>query len=243
MSEYLEDRSKIADGEIIVNEDTAVTVLPDRDPIVRRRSYIVYLMLPMLFLTVALLGGLRLSATDGSFIFLKPPLVCLLFAAALMALFARSGMIVIGEWLSEEKTIGANIANAVVLGSLFVASTQLFNSLVPEQGIPYWVVAFCFFWTLWNNLFADFDTRRLFRSLAALFGLAFVAKYLLLANLASPAGRGWFENLVESPTRAAAGWLLDVPAFSAGTGYIQFFAVGAFLLGLYLYPPTPPAAE
>jgi hypothetical protein len=156
-----------------------------------------------------------------------------------MVLFARARLIKLDGWFSEELPVLANLANGVVLAAVFAASAQVFNSLIPEQGIPYWIVGFCFFWTLWNNLFADFDTRRLIRSLGALFGLAFVVKYLVLLNLAAPANQGWIESILQSPSKTAASWLLDVPRFSAGTGYIQFFVLALYLLGIYLLPPTP----
>jgi hypothetical protein len=100
-------------------------------------------------------------------------------------------------------------------------------------------VTFCFFWTLWNNVFAEFDTRRLMRSLAALFGLAFVAKYLILLNFASPAEQGWIDTILKNPTQSAATWLLEIPRFSGATGYVQFFAIAFYLLGLYLLPAEP----
>jgi hypothetical protein len=224
-----------AAGEVTdASRDMTIVRAKAVDP--RRRAYLVYVYLPLIFLTAALLGGLRFSAGDGSFVFLKPSLVCLIFAAMLMLLAARARLINISEWFSEDLSLLENAASGVVIGSIFVASTQIFNSLIPEQGLPYWIVAFCFFWTLWNNLFAEFDTRRLVRSLGALFALAFVVKYLVLLNLSAPADQGWLERIINSPSAAAAGWLLDVPAFSAATGYVQFFAVALYMLGLYLTP-------
>ncbi|HEX8639164.1 MAG TPA: hypothetical protein VF692_13935, partial [Pyrinomonadaceae bacterium] len=134
---------------------------------------IVYLFLPFIFLTVALLGGLRLSAATGDFLFVKPALVCLIFAAILMVLFFRARLINLGGWFSENFSALKNAANAAVLISLFAASAQIFNAVLPERGLPFWVIGFCFFWTLWNNLFADFDVTKLLKSLGALFGLAF----------------------------------------------------------------------
>lgn len=217
--------------------DVAIIPMTRRKP-ARQRQVITHVLLPSMFLTVALLGGLRLSGADSSFVFLKPPLLCLIFAAILLSLFFRSGLIQIGGWFADDFPLLKNVANGAILASLFAATTQLFNSLLPEQGLPFWIVAFCFFWTLWNNLFADFDTKRLLRSLGALFGLAFVVKYLVLANLAAPEGRTSFERLTENPGQEAMTWLLDLPSFSAGTGYIQFFAGGLYLLGLFLLPAS-----
>ena len=198
-----------------------------------------YLFLPFLFLTVALLGGLRLSSENNAFIFWRPALFCLIAAAILLVLFARAGLIRLEGWFSERFSPLENAANAAVLVSLFAASTQIFNALLPEQGLPFWVFAFCFFWTLWNNLFADFETKKLLRSLGALFGLAFVVKYLILANFAAPAGESFWQSLWQNPGKEAVTWLLDLPRFAAGTGYIQFFTVVFYLLGLYLLPSSP----
>lgn len=204
----------------------------------KQRLAIRYIMLPLAFLTVAMLGGLRLAGADSSFIFLKPALLCLIFAAIMLVLFFRSGLIRLDGWFAEDFSLLKNAANGGVLVCFFAATTQLFNSLIPEQGLPFWIVSFCFFWTLWNNLFADFDTKKLLRSLGALFGLAFVVKYLVLANLTAPAGDSWLRGLLENPTQEAFTWLLDLPRFSAGTGYIQFFVAGIYLVALFLFPAT-----
>lgn len=155
-----------------------------------------------------------------------------------MVLFFRAGLIRFEGWFSEDFSTLKNIANGTVLVTLFAASAQIFNALLPEQGLPFWVFAFCFFWTLWNNLFADFDTKKLLKSLGALFGLAFVVKYLILANLTAPASESWLQGIFQNPTKEAFTWLLDLPRFSAGTGYIQFFTVIFYLLGLFLLPDS-----
>jgi hypothetical protein len=43
----------------------------------RNRALLDFVVLPFLFLTVALLGGLRIGAENGVFIFIAPPLVTL----------------------------------------------------------------------------------------------------------------------------------------------------------------------
>lgn len=221
------------DAEIVV-----ATKKHEPDHGVANALYLRHLVIPAIFLTVTLLGGLRIASADSAFVFFRPALVCLIFAAILLVLFARAGVMRLDGWFSESFSPLKNVANGFVIASLFAAATQVFNSLLPEQGLPFWIVAFCFFWTLWNNLFADFDTRKLFRSLGGLFGLAFVAKYLILANLTAPAGRSWFEALTENPGQEAITRLLDLPRYAGSTGYIQFFAFALFLLGLYLFPAT-----
>lgn len=207
---------------------------PNPQPAIRN-----YLFLPFIFLTVTLLGGWRLSSPENAFIFWRPALFCLISAAILMVLFFRAGLIKFEGWFSEDFPTLQNVANGAVLVTLFAASAQIFNALLPEQGLPFWVLAFCFFWTLWNNLFADFDTKKLLRSLGALFGLAFVVKYLILANLTAPASESWLQGILQNPTKEAFTWALDLPRFSGGTGYIQFFTVAFYLLGLFLLPVSP----
>lgn len=226
--------------EIVAQTGSAISAPNTNDPTTpgNQRAQLTYILLPVVFLTVALLGGIRLSSPDNLLVFLKPALVCLVFAVIMIVIFFRAGLITMEGWFSEGFSTVKNAANAAVLFTLFAATTQVFNSLIPEQGLPFWVIAFCFFWTLWNNLFADFDTKKLIRSLGGLFGLAFVVKYLLLANLTAPGGDGWLRSLFENPAKEAFTWLLDLPRYSAGTGYIQFFAVIFYLAGLFLMPNT-----
>src|SRR5262245_30941699 len=97
----------------LLTADDSITQM-SRPPETTRRAYLVYLYVPVIFLTSALLGGLRFSSADGSFIFLKPSLVCLIFAAMLMVLFARAKLIQINSWFAEDRPLFANIANGVV---------------------------------------------------------------------------------------------------------------------------------
>lgn len=234
---------ELTDDIEIKSVESILTATRSDDVKGSQKLYLNYLVLPFVFLTVTLLGGLRFSGIDGSFIFLKPALLYLIFASILTVLYMRSGLVAVNGWFSEDFPMAKNIANGTVLLTLFAATTQLFNSLLPEQGLPFWIVAFCFFWTLWNNLFTDFDTKKLLRSLSALFGLAFVAKYMVLSNLTAPAGEGWLRGMIENPAQSTVTWLLDLPKFSSATGYIQFLTAALYLLGLYLLPETRPKPD
>lgn len=226
----------IAEDLIIDDENTVVRVSGAGRPSGAQRTYLIYLLLPSIFLIVTFLGGLRFAAIDNAFVFLKPPLLCLVFATMSLILYFRSHLIDAAGWFSEEFSTLQNIANGAVLLTLFSSTVQLFNSLLPESGLPFWVIGFCFFWTLWNNFFADLDTRKLLQSLVAMFTLAFVVKYLVLANLAAPTGGSWLQRVFENPGKETLSWLLDLPRYSAGTGYVQFFTITLYLLGLYLTP-------
>ncbi len=237
--ELVEDADSV-DGTLIRSENQKLKTKDQKHEAERTtdNGQTRYIFLPLIFLTVALFGGLRLSAEDSAFLFLKPALVCLIYAALLLILFFRAGLLTLDGWFSESFSTLKNVANAVILLALFFASTQIFNSLLPERGLPFWVFAFCFFWTLWNNLFVEFHGKRLLQSLGSVFAFAFVAKYLILSYLTAPASANWWSGLVENPAQEAFTWLLDLPRFSAGTGYIQFFAVIFYLLGLFLLPAS-----
>jgi hypothetical protein len=230
--------AQTVDSEIVLDENDAISTpvpaaLAPAD-IERRRALLNYIILPLSLLLVALLGGIRFSS--GSVVYIKPALLYLLFATGLMVLFFVANLIRFDGWISERFEITKNLINGITLLALFAASVQVFNSVIPESGIPFWIVSFCFLWTLWNNLFSNFDTKRLLRSLAAMFALAFVVKYVVLANLARPADQGWFDALINNPGQAAATWLLDIPQFSAATGYLQFFTIAIFVFALWFFP-------
>jgi hypothetical protein len=215
---------------------TEVTLRPRDLPQRPSNPLIAYIVVPLIFLSVTGLGGFRLSGADNAFLFLKPPLVCLVLAAILTVLFLRSGLVLLDGWFSPAFSLLQNAAGATVLLTVFTASVQMFNAVLPEQGLPFWVVGFCFFWTLWTDLFADLKPDKLVRSLCALFGLAFAVKYLLLANLTAPATDGWLQAVLQNPTKEAFTWLLDLPRYAPGTGYVQFITVALYLSGLFLTP-------
>lgn len=192
-----------------------------------------FVLLPLLFLTVALLGGLRISAADHAFIFVAPPLVTLLLAVLLMLLFVRGRLIEFDQWVTNDRPPLTNISNGWMLLTLFFASAQAFNSVLPERGLLHWLFSFFFLWTLWNNQFSSFDARRLVRSLMVLFGTAFVLKHILLASLSSPDG-GWLKKLTGALLQGVSLGTLDAPAFAPATGYISFFTLALYVAGLLL---------
>ena len=201
------------------------------------------LLLPTIFLTVTLLGGLRVAADSRAFLFVAPPLVALVLAVLLMLLFARGGLVNLRAWLASDHGPLTNVSHALTLLVLFFASAQAFNSVLPERGLFRWMFAFFFLWTLWNNQFAGFDARRLLRSLAALFGTAFVLKHMLLASLYAPEG-GWLKRLAGALLEGfTQGTLGAGESFAPATGYISFFALALYVLGLVLLPPAPEVDE
>jgi len=199
----------------------------------RNRALVDFVVLPMFFLTVALLGGLRVGAENRAFIFVAPPLVTLLLAVLLVLLLVRGRLIRFHQWVGTELPPLTNVAHIWMLLTLFFASAQAFNSVLPEGGLLHWLFSFFFLWTLWNNQFSSFDPRRLLRSLAILFGTAFVLKHMLLASLYSTEG-GWLRRVAGTLLQGVSLGTLDAPTFAPATGYISFFTLTLYVAGLIL---------
>jgi len=201
----------------------------------RNRALLHFIVMPTILLTVGLLGGLRIDAQTRQFVFLAPPLVTLVLAILLGSLFVRAGAIDLHRWLAIEQPMLTNVAHLLTLMALFFASAQAFNSVLPESGLLHWMFSFFFLWTLWTNQFSAFDPRRLLKSLIVLFGTAFVLKHLFVSGLYAPEG-GWFKRIAAALLQGIA---VDVPAFAPVTGYVSFFALALYVVGLLLMAPVP----
>jgi hypothetical protein len=199
----------------------------------RNRALLDHVALPMIFLTVVLLGGLRVGAEDRTFIFVAPPLVTLVLALLLMLLLVRGRLIRLHQWVSSELPPLTNVVHLWMLITLFFASAQAFNSVLPERGLLHWLFSFFFLWTLWNNQFSSFDPRRLLRSLAVLFGTAFILKHMLLASLYSSEG-GWLKRVAGTLLQGVSLGTIEAPNFAPATGYISFFTLTLYVAGLFL---------
>jgi hypothetical protein len=237
--EAVDDRSRVG-GELITADTPEVATFNKRsseirssDHASRNQALVSYWALPLIFLTVALLGGLRVSADDHAFIFFPPPLITLVLAVLLMLLFVRGGLIELRSWLAADHPPLRNVSHIWLLLTLFFASAQAFNSVLPERGLLHWLFSFFFLWTLWNNQFSSFDARRLLRSLVVLFGTAFVLKHMLLASLYAPDG-GWLKRVAGALAQGVSLGTLDAPMFAPATGYISFFTLGLYIAGLML---------
>jgi len=204
----------------------------------KNNALVRFILLPMLFLTVALLGGLRVDAETHAFVFVAPPLITLVLAVLLLSLFTRGHLIELGRWIASEHPLLVNVSHALTLLALFFASAQAFNSVLPERGLLFWLFSLFFLWTLWNNQFSSFDARRLVRSLAVLFGTAFVLKHMLLAALYAPEG-GWLKRLAGTLLEGVSLGMLESERFAPATGYISFFTLALYVGALMLMTPAP----
>jgi hypothetical protein len=211
--------------------------------VANRRAVVRFVVLPVALLVVTLLGGLRLRAPDGAFVFLPPPLVTLCLAGLALALFLRAGLVRGGAWVSAELPLPVSVCNALTLLALFAATAQAVNSVLPERGLLHWVFVLCFFWTLWQDQFTPWAVARLLKSLAVLFGTAFVLKHVVLGALYGGPSPGLSRRILNVVLEGVTLGALEAPEFAPATGYVSFATVALYVGALALLRPDPEADD
>lgn len=195
-----------------------------------------YIVLPLILLCVVCLGGVRIDGMTRAVLFLPPPLISLVLAALTLVMFARGRLLDVSAWFDARKSSVFSIANALILGTLFFATAQVFNAVLPERGLLHGVFVIFLLWSLINNMIAGVDARRTLRSLAAMLAFAFTLKFLVLANLTDDTETGVWRRAAELILKGVTLGALDLPRFAASTGYIAFFTLALYLLALWLMP-------
>jgi hypothetical protein len=190
------------------------------------------IVLPVAFLTVALLGGLEPGARDP---WAAPSLFSLVLAVMVIAALVRSGTLAPERLLHGSRSILENANGFAVLVSLFAASAQLLNMLTPRSGLPSLIVGIVLFLLLLNTLVMSPDRPRLLRSFAVVTGSAFILKFVLLAALADPDGGRTKRVLLALFDVATLGTISQAPLHPAA-GYIGFLLVSLFLAAVALLP-------
>jgi len=192
--------------------------------------------LPLLFLTVTLLGGLRV---DARVVFAPPPLSALVLAMLLIAALVRCGAVAPERLLNGQRPALANVTGAVVLVTLFAAAVQAFNLVIPEAGLPRIAVIVFLFLLLLNTIAASADRTHVLRSTAVIVGSTFVLKFIVLAALSDTAG-GWLKRVLLASLEGVTLGTLTQPRLAPVTGYVAFAALAMFLAGLALLPRWVP---
>jgi hypothetical protein len=190
--------------------------------------------LPLIFLTVALFGGFRSANAQGMW-FLPPPLIALVLASLLIGLLIRTGTLAPDRLMRSDGSVLENLSGAIVLATLFAATAQVFNLVTPETGLLHFIFTSFFLLLLWNTLAAQPDRPRLLRSLAVLFGGAFILKYIVLASLYDAQG-GWARRVLMTLLEGVTLGGLQYESPAALTGYIAFFTLALYLIGVMLLP-------
>jgi hypothetical protein len=188
--------------------------------------------LPLSFLTVALLGGVRVA---DRIVLLPPPLFSLVLAFLLIGVLVRSGALAPERLMSGARPGLANVNGAVVLLTAFLASAQAFNVAIPEYGLPRLLFSVFLFVLLMNTYAAAPDRIRVLRSVLVIFGSAFVLKFIVLAALSDPAG-GWLKRTLVAMLEGLTLGTLSQQVYQPATGYIAFATLALFIGSLALLP-------
>ena len=194
-------------------------------------------VLPCIYLTVVLLGGLRLGADVR---LAPPPVVALVLAVLLVGALIRSSTIQPDGLMNAGRTPLENATGLAVMLTLFAASAQIFNLVTPDDGLLHLVVSVFFFVQLLTTLAAVRDRVSMLRSLTILFGCAFVLRFLALESLYAP-GRGMMKRVMTALMEGITLGALDYRPAGQATGYVAFLALSIYLVGLMLM--RPPAAS
>ena len=201
------------------------------------RDLLRHVALPLIFLTTTLLGGLRFVGADHQMRFVAPPLVTLLLGAFLLVLFARSGLLDVGrDWLGEHRPALENASNALTLVTMFAATVQVFNAVLPEDTLFFSVFALFFALVFWNDLFVATRPERFVRGLGGLFLASFVVKYVILAALFEPTD-STVKSLVQTLLKGVTLGGVESEPYARATGYTAFAAVALYLVGLWAASP------
>ena len=195
--------------------------------------------LPLLFLTVTLVGGLR----PGAAVVLAPPsLFSLILAVLLVGVLVQSRAFVPVLVMNSSRPALANLNGGVIVAALLVASAQMFSLLTPDAGLPRVLFSVYFLVLMINTLAASPDRVRVLRSLAVTFGAAFVLKFIVLDALSDPAGgrlTRLLQVLFEGVTLGALTQEVQHPA----AGYVAFAVIVIFLVAVALLPSPQPSGS
>jgi hypothetical protein len=190
------------------------------------------IVLPVLFLTVALAGGLR----PGAPLVLPPPsLFALVLAVLLVAALILSGAFDPRRVMNPSRSGLANANGAAILAALLLASAQVFSLLTPGAGLPKIILSLYLLMLMLNTIAAGPDRVRVLRSLGVTFAAAFLLKFVILDALSDPAagrlGRT-LQLLLEGVTLGALTQEVQHPA----AGYVAFATLATFLVSIWLLP-------
>jgi hypothetical protein len=190
------------------------------------------IVLPIAFLTVLLLGSVRVAETT---VLAPPSVFTLVLGLLFMRIVVQSGTLAPERLLASSRSALANTNGLVALIGLWLASAQVFALLIPESGLPRIVFAVFLLILLANTAAAAPDRTRLLRSLSVTFGALFLLKFVVLAQLSAPGGgrvTRVLQTLLEGVTLGA---LLQPPQHSV-TGYLALMTLVLFLVALLLLP-------
>ena len=195
--------------------------------------------LPLIFLTVLLIGGLR-PGVSGSW--MRPPTpFSLVLGILLMRVLVESGALAPGKLVSSSRSPLANLNGFVALTTLWIAAAQVFTMLTPETGLPRLAFAVLFVVLLLNTAAAAPDRVRLLRSMSVMLGAAFVLKFVVLFELSAP-GTTWLKGVLQAMLDGITLGAIVQNPLSPLDPYFAFLTVALFIVGVFLLPFSSPSA-
>jgi len=190
------------------------------------------IVLPVVFLTVLLVGGLRVA--DRTMLVAPTPYL-LVLGVLVVRVLVQSRALAPDRLMSSSRSALANVNGLVVVATLWIAAAQTLAVLIPQSGVPRLAFSVFFLILLLNTAAAAPDRQRLLRSLAVTFGAAFVLKFVVLEGISAPGETPLKRALLALVDGATAGVLIQPPSHAV-TAYLAFFAAALFLFGVLLLP-------
>jgi hypothetical protein len=190
------------------------------------------IVLPLLFLTVALFGGLRIAERVA---LVPPPLFALVLAVLALGVLVRSGALIPNALLDAGRPALANLNGLIVVLALFLATAQAFHLSTPESGVPHVLFNVFFVVLLANTLAAAPDRARVLRSLFVILGSGFVLKFIVLATLSNPA-ETMLARVVRVLFEGVTLGTVSQEVMHPAAGYIAFCTLMLYLFGLIVLP-------
>jgi len=197
------------------------------------------LVLPLLFLSVALLGGLRVGADVR---LLPPPASALVLAVLTIGALARSRALVLERFLHHTRSPLENVSGAVAIATLLAASAQAFSIVTPDTGLLHVIVSVFFVVQLLTTLAGVRDRMAMLRSITVLLGCAFVLRFVALESLYAP-GRSVMKRVMTALLEGVTLGAIDYVPAGTATGYIAFVVLVLFVAGLVLLDWSPDLAR
>ena len=190
------------------------------------------IVLPAAFLTVLLLGSVRITQATT---LVPPSAFALVLGLLVVRVAVQSGALAPERLLAESRSALANTNGAIVLVALWLAAAQVLALLIPDSGLPRIVFGVFLLILLINTAAAAPDRIRLLRSLAVTFGALFLLKFVVLRELSAPGTSGLkrvLQTLLEGITLGA----LLQPVSHPATSYLALLSLVLFLVALFLLP-------
>jgi hypothetical protein len=189
-------------------------------------------VLPLMFLTVVLVGGLQAGSPLQ---FTPPSAFALVLACLLVGILVRSGALAHERVLHGTRGALPNLNGAVVLATLFIASAQLLTMLTPSSGLPLLLFDAFLLVLLVNTIVTAPDRDRALRGLMVIFGSAFLLKFVVLASLSNPQG-GRLRRVLLALLDVATLGTISQDQIAPAAPYLAFAAIALYVIAIAMLP-------